>query len=56
MRGVAAGFNSRAGLQKCTKESTLVGDRLICDLGLPRVETCRIAYKDERAYEWLLPT
>lgn len=55
MREVVARFNSRAGLQKCAEDEALVGDRLVCDLGLSHVETCLTAYQDARAYKWLLP-
>jgi poly(3-hydroxybutyrate) depolymerase len=55
VRDAATSFNSRAGLQKCAENGALIGGRLVCDLGLSHVETCLVAYKDERAYEWLLP-
>jgi hypothetical protein len=55
MRAAAQGFGNRAGLRACADGGALIGDRLICDLGLSHVETCRAAYGDERAYEWLLP-
>ncbi|HJU17624.1 MAG TPA: prolyl oligopeptidase family serine peptidase [Stellaceae bacterium] len=55
MRDAAARFTDRAGLQKCAGDGAPVGDRLVCDLGLSHVETCRAAYGDARAYEWLPP-
>jgi hypothetical protein len=55
MRAAARRFNDRAGLQACGAGGALLGDRLVCDLGLSHVETCRAAYRDERAYAWLLP-
>jgi hypothetical protein len=55
MRDAATRFNSHAGLQRCAENGALIGGRLVCDLGSSHVETCLAAYRDERAYEWLLP-
>jgi hypothetical protein len=48
-------FKARAGLVNCPDRAVLTGDRLICDLRLDHVATCRTAYGEEAAYEWLLP-
>jgi acetyl esterase/lipase len=47
-------FNQCAGLLKWPTEGIPVDGRFACDLGLPHVDTCRAAYQDQRAYEWLL--
>jgi hypothetical protein len=47
-------FNQRAGLLTWPSEGMPVGGRFACDLGLPHVDTCRAAYQDQRAYNWLL--
>jgi hypothetical protein len=30
------------------------GGRFVCNLGLGHMKTCRAAYQDHRAYQWLL--
>jgi predicted esterase len=47
-------FNQLAGLLNWPSEGVPVGGRFACDLGLPHVDTCRVAYQDQRAYDWLL--
>ena len=47
-------FNQLAGLLNWPSEGMPVGGRFACDLGLPHVDTCRAAYQDQRAYDWLL--
>jgi hypothetical protein len=47
-------FVHRGGLIKWPEEGVPVGGRFFCDLGLEHVETCRAAYRDRRAYDWLL--
>ena len=55
MREVVAGFQRRgAGLLNWPTAGAPVGGRFVCDLRLPHTDTCREAYLDQRAYNWLL--
>jgi predicted esterase len=54
MRDVVMSFQRRAGLLDWPTAALPAGGRFVCDLGLPHVETCREAYGDRRAYDWLL--
>jgi len=47
-------FIQRAGLLNWPNEGVPAGRRFVCELGLEHVETCRAAYQDHRAYDWLL--
>lgn len=47
-------FNRVAGLLEWPSEGMPVNGRFACDLRLPHVDTCRTAYQDQRAYDWLL--
>ena len=53
MQNAVKEFKKRAGLVECPDGSTLTGNRLICDLGLDHVATCRAAYGEKTAYDWL---
>ena len=55
MQDTVKEFKKRAGLVECPDGSTLSGNRLICDLGLDHVATCRAGYGEKAAYEWLFP-
>jgi hypothetical protein len=54
MRDVVTRFQRRAGLLDWPTAALPAGGRFVCDLGLHHVETCREAYGDQRAYDWLL--
>jgi predicted esterase len=53
-RHLVSEFKEAAGLVECPGRGTLIGDRLICDLGLEHVATCRAAYGERASYDWLL--
>jgi predicted esterase len=54
MQHLVGEFKERAGLVNCPDRTMLTGDRLICDLRLDHVATCRTAYGEEAPYKWLL--
>jgi hypothetical protein len=54
MRRLVPEFKEPAGLVDCPGRGALTGDRLICDLGLEHVATCRVAYGERAPYDWLL--
>jgi predicted esterase len=54
MRHLVSEFKEPAGLVECPGRGALTGDRLICDLGLEHVATCRAAYGEKASYDWLL--
>jgi hypothetical protein len=53
-RHLVSEFKEAAGLVECPGRGALTGDRLICDLGLEHVATCRAAYAEGASYNWLL--
>ena len=54
MRDPVTSFQKRAGLLNWPTGGAPAKGRFVCDLDLPHVETCRDAYGDQRAYDWLL--
>jgi hypothetical protein len=54
MQHLVMEFKEKARLVDCLDITTLTGDRLICDLRLDHVATCRAAYGEKAGYEWLL--
>ena len=54
MQHLVGEFKERAGLVNCLDRTMLTGDRLICNLHLDHVATCRTAYGEEASYKWLL--
>jgi hypothetical protein len=54
MRDLVTSFQNPAGLANWPRAGAPARGCFVCDLGLPHVETCREAYGDQRAYDWLL--